>query len=326
MRRVLSLAVCIILAASMFSGCGKAERPLTVDELLDLGEKFLLDMDYEQALVQFLHVIDIEPMNPRGYTGAAEAYMGLGDNERAKAILEQGRSVLGDDAGIQRFLDEISPPQEPITEPLPEPTPEPDSTANDEMEIYLSEVLALYAAGGYEAILELIDSEEFSELLAGITDLPFILLNDTEDYGIGIYEDGYIYIGDYVDRQREGYGLWTQSNGSNYYDGEWAYDLPNGSGTVFFTYSEHWIITGTLADGFWNGSVSETVGGGDHIFIVQFVNGKVITTGESVIHDDGIERWPTSHSEENQDSPDWFWAADEINGSHGVMPFAQYSY
>ena len=63
---------------------------MTAAELLDLGEKYLLDMNYEQALVQFLVVIEIEPMNPRGYTGAAEAYVGLDKKNEAIAVLQKG--------------------------------------------------------------------------------------------------------------------------------------------------------------------------------------------------------------------------------------------
>ena len=49
----------------------------SADELLALGEKYLLELNYEQAIVYFTKVIEIEPRNLRGYTGAAEAYIGL---------------------------------------------------------------------------------------------------------------------------------------------------------------------------------------------------------------------------------------------------------
>ena len=63
---------------------------LSVTELLSLGEKYLLDLDYEQALVQFMQVINIEPMNPRAYAGAAKSYLALGDVEKAVEVLLQG--------------------------------------------------------------------------------------------------------------------------------------------------------------------------------------------------------------------------------------------
>jgi VWFA-related protein len=91
-----------------------ALKPLSAAGFLDLGEKYLLDLDYEQALVQFDLVITIEPRNPRGYTGAAEAYIGMGDIDSAIAILRQGLELLPDNAEIQAMLDELTKPSAPL--------------------------------------------------------------------------------------------------------------------------------------------------------------------------------------------------------------------
>jgi len=90
----------------MFSGCAR-QSAQSVDELLTLGERFLLELDYEQALVQFLKVIEIDPMRPRGYTGAADAYVGLGRIGDAIAILEQGLAHIGSGGSIQMMLGEL---------------------------------------------------------------------------------------------------------------------------------------------------------------------------------------------------------------------------
>ena len=90
------ISIMILGTLLVLSGCSKLEKPLSATELLDLGEKYLLELDYEQALVQFLKVIEIDPMNPRGYTGAAEAYVGLGDTDSAIAILRRGLDATGD--------------------------------------------------------------------------------------------------------------------------------------------------------------------------------------------------------------------------------------
>jgi tetratricopeptide (TPR) repeat protein len=78
------------------SACGKPAASQSVAELLSLGEKYLLELDYEQALVQFLKVIEIEPMNPRGYTGAAKAYSALDKSNEAIDILKKGFEKTGD--------------------------------------------------------------------------------------------------------------------------------------------------------------------------------------------------------------------------------------
>ncbi|MDR0220969.1 MAG: tetratricopeptide repeat protein, partial [Lachnospiraceae bacterium] len=123
------LILAAILTALIVSG-NREEPPLTVAELLDLGEKALLDLDYEQALVYFNKVIEIEPMTPRAYTGAAEAYVALGDTDSAMAVLRRGLELLPDNAEILAML--------ALLEPAPEPEPAP-AAAGD-----------LVKFGGYE--------------------------------------------------------------------------------------------------------------------------------------------------------------------------------
>ena len=117
MKRMLLTVLCLVLALSLLASCVSPALPLTAMELLDLGEKYLLELNYERALVQFLRVIEIEPMIPRGYTGAADANIGLGRIDDAIAVLEQGLAVIGPDESIQAMLGEIqgfsAPPAPP---------------------------------------------------------------------------------------------------------------------------------------------------------------------------------------------------------------------
>lgn len=112
-KRVVIIVVAAIIVVAGIVGIttllsrDNAERPLAATELLDLGEKYLLELNYEQALVQFLKVIEVEPMNPRGYTGAAEAYVGLGDTTSAEEILKKGFAVLPNNSEIQKKLAEL---------------------------------------------------------------------------------------------------------------------------------------------------------------------------------------------------------------------------
>jgi tetratricopeptide (TPR) repeat protein len=74
---ILFLILCALLMLTTFSACASVDKPLTAAELLDLGEKYLLELNYEQALVQFLAVIEIESMNVRAYLGGTDAYLHL---------------------------------------------------------------------------------------------------------------------------------------------------------------------------------------------------------------------------------------------------------
>ncbi len=98
---VLALAVSGVIYAQY------ANRAPTPAELLSLGEQYLLDLDCEQALVQFLKVIEIEPMNERAYLGAAEASIGLGQMSEAIAILERGLIALPDSAALTEMLETL---------------------------------------------------------------------------------------------------------------------------------------------------------------------------------------------------------------------------
>ena len=112
MRRTLPFLVCAICLLSLVAACAKAEKPLIVAELLDFGEKYLLEIDYEQAIVQFTKVIEIEPMNVRGYTGMAEAYLALDQTDMAKSVLEQGLDMLGENESIVNMLEGIRKAEE----------------------------------------------------------------------------------------------------------------------------------------------------------------------------------------------------------------------
>jgi len=85
-----------------------SKKPLTAQELLDLGEKYLLDMNYEQSIVYFEKLIEIEPKNPRGYTGAAEAYIALDKVDEAVKILEKGLKVLPGNPELTAMLNKLS--------------------------------------------------------------------------------------------------------------------------------------------------------------------------------------------------------------------------
>ena len=136
--RTMAIVIIVTMLFSAITACGVVGGlPLSAARLLDLGEKYLLDMDYEQALVQFLKVIEIEPMIPRGYTGAADAYIGLEQPDNAVAILRQGLRAIPGNVEIQTMLDGLTASESTSTpEQMPDfateetqeqtPTPEPE--------------------------------------------------------------------------------------------------------------------------------------------------------------------------------------------------------
>ncbi len=60
------------------------------NKYLDLGNKALLDMDYDNAIIAFDKAIDIDPKRPEAYIGMAEVYVALEEYGTAYEYLEKG--------------------------------------------------------------------------------------------------------------------------------------------------------------------------------------------------------------------------------------------
>ena len=101
------VVLAVIIAIAILLTGVTAERPLTVAELLEVAERYLLEGNYEQALVEFIRVIETDPMEPRGYTGAAETYVGLGNFDDAIDVLHQGLNILPDNPEIIEMLEVV---------------------------------------------------------------------------------------------------------------------------------------------------------------------------------------------------------------------------
>ena len=87
MKKSLSLALIATLLLALVA-CG---TPTAIpNPPLILGEKYLTDLDYEQALLQFDQAIIIEPKNPRGYLGKADALLHLDRQADAASALDTG--------------------------------------------------------------------------------------------------------------------------------------------------------------------------------------------------------------------------------------------
>lgn len=69
---------------------------------IDLGQKYLEEAKYEEAIVVFNQAIEIEPMSSEAYLGLAEAHIGLGDWEGAMEVLQKGYEMTGEEALQER--------------------------------------------------------------------------------------------------------------------------------------------------------------------------------------------------------------------------------
>ncbi len=88
MKKFVSILIVFGMIFALVS-CANVQKP-DWQEHLDLCQKYLLDGNYEQAIIEFNKVIEIEPKNVDAYLGLAEAYVAAGDYDSAISILEQG--------------------------------------------------------------------------------------------------------------------------------------------------------------------------------------------------------------------------------------------
>ncbi len=108
-RVVLYIIIAAVIAAAVIFAAARGSMDSTsvLNEKLELGQKYLVELDYSNAVLEFTDAIKIDPKNPDAYIGLAEAYIGTGDTEKAIEALERGYEETGDER-IKQMLDELT--------------------------------------------------------------------------------------------------------------------------------------------------------------------------------------------------------------------------
>ena len=75
-RKLLQLVAAVLLTACA-SGASKAA------DKIELGQKYLTELNYTEAVASFTEAIRLDPDNIQAYMGRAEAYLALGEYEKA---------------------------------------------------------------------------------------------------------------------------------------------------------------------------------------------------------------------------------------------------
>ena len=89
-------AVILVLAAGI--GFGIYNSPSNrLSRQLDLGQKYLEEMDYEQAKIAFEEAIAIDEKCTEAYIGLTEAYIGMNEYDKALETAQKGYEVTGEE-------------------------------------------------------------------------------------------------------------------------------------------------------------------------------------------------------------------------------------
>lgn len=80
---------------------------------LDLGYRYLSEMEYEQAEVTFESILAVDETNYEAYLGLSETYSAMGETDMAESVLEEAseqcgygeiqRKVIEAEAGLRQF-------------------------------------------------------------------------------------------------------------------------------------------------------------------------------------------------------------------------------
>ncbi len=254
---------CIMLLVSitvLLAGC---KKKMNFQEYLDLGDKYLLELNYEEAAVAFAKAIELEPREMGAYEKLANVYAAQGNTKQAMETLNQAISVY-EGLSAEDQTEERKAAYERIR-----------AAAND---LSIKNTLETEYMDLLKQLKEqmLGDSENFgtgdfgsSEILGrnfyDLTEsLTKPLIWQLEDgTWLAVYPGGYVYAGEMEDGKRSGNGAWYSENSDYGYDvllfkGKWKDDYPNGKGTekMYLGYDGGLIQTkeGTYIDGLEDGT------------------------------------------------------------------------
>ena len=97
--RLLRLAATVLLAAMLFTACAGGAKSKA--DQLELGRKYLTEMNYSEAIAAFTEAIRLNPDDIEAYLGRAEAYAAMGEYEKALADYDTVLEKTGDDPYTQ---------------------------------------------------------------------------------------------------------------------------------------------------------------------------------------------------------------------------------
>ena len=87
---ILGVLLLVVLGVVITPHIISANKDRKVNEQLEEAQHFLDDLDYEQAIVAYEAVIEIDPMSVEAYLGLADVYVEQGMYEEAIEVLENG--------------------------------------------------------------------------------------------------------------------------------------------------------------------------------------------------------------------------------------------
>ena len=265
--------VLLVLTLVLGAGC---QKKMTVQDYLDLGDKYLTEANYEEAIVAFTKAIEVEPKALKAYEGLANAYIKTENYEKAQETIQSGISVyegLVEDEKTDEFkliYEELLKLEEKIKQYLDaenssdveknesETLAETDTT-DAEKERLIAETKEKYGSILEQVLAEIRSqdptythyfTDDFKSFVKSL-EKPLIWQQEEGGYlGLYVGTDGdvYAYLGEMDNGIRSGSGSWygeyeyvdeeDSGIGTQLFYGNWSGDYPNGSGTLIYAFDD----------------------------------------------------------------------------------------
>lgn len=117
---VLVIIVVAIIAIVVFGNAiwfGVASLPANrISRYMGAAERYLGEMNYEQAIIEFERLLEIDPMNENAIIGLADAYASIGNSEKAIKVLNDGYELTGSERIEMRLNDLRESTTDSVTE------------------------------------------------------------------------------------------------------------------------------------------------------------------------------------------------------------------
>nr|MCR5596858.1 tetratricopeptide repeat protein [Lachnospiraceae bacterium] len=99
---VLVLILIVIITGILVLGSPQRKY----DKQLSLGQRYLDELDYEQAIAAYRAAIEIDPNQPEAYAGLANTYIAMENYEMAREVLLEGIDATDSDM-LKEMLSEL---------------------------------------------------------------------------------------------------------------------------------------------------------------------------------------------------------------------------
>ena len=296
-KRIVSITViivCIFAVIVAVFGYRMIQQKQQVRDLLELGNQYLQEEQYEEAIVAYKQLLAIEPKEETARENIVVAAVAWSDDlievkeyDKAEEVIADVYSIVPDER-LESMRQEIIDERETYEKELLEikKKEEERKQAVEQINADLSELAQICASGDDDAVFSYLTSDAFQTLIQSEY-IEFDKKYETEFGMLGLYKDGYcLYFGDYDGDIRSGTGAWYGIADADSYRyvarGEWKNDKPNGSHREFTrndTGAAGTIMEGNVIDGLWDGIVMHIID--DHSeqtidFPVTFHMGRVV--------------------------------------------------